>query len=213
MEVTVFSRVLPAALAATTLLVAAPASAKVPKVAGDIALMYGRNLAQGLNVGGFAFEVKGNVHPQISVGVRPFFEIGAGGSATEDGAEANAFGAVGATAKGEFFLTESKVRPYGALGLGVASINGAGALAAADDDSAEASSWTASGIAPVIYPEVGLDLAKFRVALLYRAPIGAKGEGAVASVNDQGETTESIEDGPSLGGILLQIGLHFGGPK
>jgi len=202
-----------AAIVGAAMLAATPAWAMVPKTSGDLMLTYGRNLGQGLNVGGFAFEVKPLVADRLYVGVRPFLEVGAGVSNSDTEARAEAFFGLGATVKGEYYLSEERTRPYAGLGLGVEYIAAAGALASLEADSGEAAAWESTGTRPVIMPEVGVDLSALRLALIYRAPIGAKGSGTVLSANAQGESSSEIVDGPHLGGLLFQVGLHFGGPR
>ncbi len=177
----------------------------VPDVSGDVALTYGRNFAQGLNVAGFVGELKANVDPQIALGVRAGGGLGAGFGAS------SVQGYLGAPLllKGEGFLGRQRQRPFVGLGAGVTWVAAVGAYAS--PSTATAVGYTVSGFMPTIMPELGVDLGNVRLAVSHSVLIGSD-RGIAAQLGLEGVEVGS-EAVPGLSGTVLQVGGHFGGAR
>jgi hypothetical protein len=175
-----------------TLLPAVPVLARdVPLVGGDLAITYGRNWSQDLNVAGVVAELEVNVLPQLAVGVRAGGALGVGLGRTWD---ARGFAGLPFLAKAEATPFTSRTRPYVGLGLGVTRVAAGGTPLIVDADS---ESWSVTGPVPTLMPELGLDAGGFRIALVHASLIG----------------TGRLEQAPDLSGTALQLGAHFGGPR
>lgn len=200
----------------STLFVPASALAgeRVSLFSGDLAVTYGRNWSQELNVGGLVGELKVNVLPYASVGVRSGGTVGGAIGQGAADASARAYVGVPVMLKVEGSPFVSRTRPFVGVGVGVTRAAGGGATAATTGATAEASSYTVNGAVPTLMPEVGVDLGALRVSLVHSALVGSAGmaEGETVSAGSGGATTGSFA-APGLSGSALQVGLHLGGPK
>jgi hypothetical protein len=203
-------------LAAVLLSVATVTPARAgdtPRLSGDIAVTYGRNWGQHLNVAGLAGELKVNVIPQLSVGARVGGAIGAGVGADESGGSAKAYAGMPLMLKGEVFPLASRTRPFVGLGVGVTRASGAGAVASVEETSAAASAYGVKGMMPTLMPEIGVDLGGFRIALQHSALLGSSGAVQQSLEAGAAGTTASTSRAPGLSGTTLQLGVHLGGPR
>ena len=184
-----------------------------PLVAGDIALVYGRNWGQQLNVAGLVGEVKINVHDHVSVGARLGGDLGVAIGASDTAAAARGYAGLPLMAKAEVFALPSRIRPFAGLGLGMTRAAGGGVVAAVGAANAQSSSYSVAGVMPTFMPEIGVDLGKFRIALHHAVLVGSSGAVKRAlEVGADGVRSENLR-APGLSGTRLQLGLHFGGPK
>jgi hypothetical protein len=177
---------------------------------GDLAVAYGRNLGQELNVAALAGELKVHVDPRLAVGVR--LASGIGLSLRESGARG--YLGLPLQLKAEAFLDESRNRPFVGLGLGATPTTAAGVIVETDNANVKGLAWGVAGVIPTVMPEVGVALSGLRVALQYNLLLGS-GKKAAASVQagTAGVSADVDEAVPGLDGLMLQVGAHFGGPK
>ncbi|MEQ1505611.1 MAG: hypothetical protein ABMB14_25485 [Myxococcota bacterium] len=181
----------------------------VPTVSGDLALQYGRNWGQHLNLAGIVGEVKINVLPILAVGVRTGGQLGLGVSASESSAEAKFFSNLPLALKAEGYLGTGKTRPYAGLAVGVSRATGAGAFGSATT----ASAYSVVGPMGTVMPELGIDLGMFRVALQHSLLFGSASRIAESATAGGASVSIDPKDAPSLSGTTLQLGIHFGGPR
>jgi hypothetical protein len=146
------------------------------------------------------------------VGAR--FEGFATGGGHVDGENVSlGFGAGSAAlGKGEFYFTQTSVRPFVGLGLGLyhfgsqsfgASPNGGGL-------SQDASSYF--GMAP----QLGLELGAFRLSASYNFLVGGEGVHQSAAGGPNGamlDQSVGAAAGPSRNYLALELGIRFGGSK
>ena len=189
-------------------------SSEAPSVSSDFAFVYGRNVSQGLNVTGFALEIKKNIGTQLSVGGRLSGLIGVSLKANENSAAAKAYSASPILLKGEYAFSENSKRPYVGLGLGPTFYGGAGAVVTAEGNATQSNAYASKGPALTVMPEIGYDLGRFRIALQHNLLLGsAISVSANVTAGTTGTSTSVDYKTPGMGSTTLQIGGHWGGPK
>jgi len=175
---------------------------------GEVAATYGRNIGQGLNVGGLVGEVKKNIGGQFALGGRFGGLLGANMS---DGG-ATGYAATPVLVKAEAFPSQARRRPFIGVGLGATFFSAGGVAVAGEGFGTEAAAYGAQGPLFTAMPEIGLDLGGLRIAVQHSFLMGsASSVGASLAVPVGTEISQY--DYPSLGTTTFQIGGHFGGPK
>ena len=191
-------------------LLACAMAEEVPAWSGDLAITYGRNFGQQLNVGGVVGELKYNVHPQAAAGVRIGTTLGAG--IDRDGVR----GYIGLPllVKVEGFPSVQTTRPFAGLGVGTTLFNAGGVVFAQDGFEASGAAYGVTGPLFTLLPELGVDLGAIRISLSHGFLVGSA-KGIAASIEASAEGAEFSDDFayPGLGGTMLQVGVHLGGPK
>ena len=162
--------------------------------------------------GGVVLEPMFNVHDQVSVGAR-FEAFGSGGGSA--GPSGTSFGVgVGeaALAKGEFYFTQSSVRPYAGLGLGIYHLGGQSVSASAAGAGIEQEASSHFGIAP----SIGIELSIFRIGLTYNFLLGSSSsvsQSVMAGAGGSSVQQTVNGDSPSSSYVALELGFRFGGGR
>lgn len=145
----------------------------------------------------FDFEPAYRINDDIAVGLR--IESAIMAKVKPDGSEADASGNVSYTVNGQYYLTDTKVRPYVGLGFGIFSL----ASISAEAGSAEIGGGSEFGF----YPRLGLDIGHFNINLDYNL-ISAT-EAAAIDMTTFEPTTVDIKNSY----IGIRIGAYFFGGK
>lgn len=146
----------------------------------------------------FDFEPAYRINDAIAVGLR--IESAVMAKVSPDGSEAKASGNVSYTLNGQYYLGNSKVRPYVGLGFGIFS------LASVASETA-GSSEIAAGSEFGFYPRIGLDIGHFNINLDYNIISATEAAAFDANANP---TTVDIKN--SYLGIRLGAFI-FGGKR
>ncbi len=175
---------------------------------GDLAATYGRNIGQGLNVGGLVGEVKKNLGGQFALGLRVGGLLGVG--VQDDGA--TGYAGTPVLLKTEGFLNKARRRPFLGFGFGGTFFSAGGVVMAGEGLGTSAAAYGAQGPLLTAMPEVGVDLGSLRLAVQHSFLFGSA-DSVAASVALQLDTPIAEYDYPSLGTTTFQLGGHFGGPR
>jgi len=174
---------------------------------GDIAATYGRSPGQELNVGGLVGEIKKNIGSRFAIGLRAGGLLGANLS---DGS-ASGYAATPVLVKTEAFPTRARHRPYLGLGLGATFLSAGGVALDGSGLGTRADAYGARGPLFTVMPDLGVDLAGFRIGVQHSFVMGTP-QHVSASLGLPGVRAHR-PDTPALGTTTLQLGGHFGGPQ
>jgi outer membrane protein X len=162
----------------------------------------------GTGSGGFGAVVEGkyNITDRIAAGLRLDGAVQFGGSVTSESTSIN-IGAVAAIlAKGEFFLTNSTVRPFVGFGAGMYALGGQSVTAGQGSAGVTQAAGSVFGIAP----QLGLDLGAVRLAATYNVLIG--GTLIVQQVSSDGSPPPEVSVSRNYFGFELSFRIG-GKPK
>ncbi|NNC94685.1 MAG: hypothetical protein HKN92_03925 [Chitinophagales bacterium] len=175
---------------------------KYSKVKGELGLT-GDILTGKMSGGGFgAFaELKYNVTDRISTGIRLGGDVLLGGKVTGSTTSIGARAAASFLAKGEYYLTDSKVRPFAGLGMGVYST---GSSTSTVSESGGASASATGGTSFGVMPQFGANFGSFRMALQYHILTSKEQVSVnVGQVESIGRNWLSFDLGFTIGGKRL----------
>jgi hypothetical protein len=119
----------------------------------------------GMNTGGVGTVVEGkyNISDNIAAGFRLDGSVYFGSSVDTETVEVNVGAVASLLAKGEFFLTDSTVRPFVGFGAGSYWLGGQSVTAGQDGSGVTQAAGNVFGVAP----ELGVDLGIVRLAATY----------------------------------------------
>ena len=143
----------------------------------------------GTGSGGFGGVVEGkyNITDNIAAGLRLDGALQFGGSVGTASASVNIGVVAAVLAKGEFFLTNSTVRPFVGLGAGMYALAGQSVTAGEGSAGVTQAAGSVFGVAP----QLGLDLGAVRLAATYNVLLG--GDLIVQQVSSDGSPPPEVE--------------------
>jgi len=175
---------------------------------GDIAVAYGRSVGQELNVGGLVGEVKKNLGARCAMGLRVGGMLGA--RMMDD--SASGYAATPVLFKAEVFPSRARHRPYVGAGVGATFLSAGGVALDGSGLGTRAEAYGARGPLLTAMPELGIDLAGFRLGVQHSFLMGTPST-VGASLGLPLDAPVRGYDTPPLGTTTLQVGGHFGGPQ
>jgi hypothetical protein len=124
----------------------------------------------GTGSGGFGAVVEGkyNITDRIAAGLRLDGAVQFGGSVGSNTASINVGAVAAVLAKGEFFLTNSTVRPFVGFGAGMYALGGQSVTTGEGSAGVTQAAGSVFGMAP----QLGLDLGAVRLAATYNVLLG-----------------------------------------
>jgi hypothetical protein len=161
--------------------------------------------AQHANGGNMSIEPKFNFLDNVTGGFRVDLMGSAGGNVGSGSGEAEIrqqFIAAGLV-KVDYYATTTRIRPWASLAFGRYAINGQGTRADDDDTSVEYTGGSYYGISP----QVGLELAAFRISATYNHLFGAR----VVVIENVG--VEKRNEYYSSSYATIEIGVRLGGGR